>query len=54
MKSNDRRRYENMLNPFDIIGNASQGLAVPAGYTLEALSTEGVSKAIVSYRVFRQ
>jgi hypothetical protein len=54
MKANDRRRYENILTPSDIVTNGSQGLAVPAGYTLEALSTEGVSKAIISYRVFRQ
>ena len=54
MKAGDRRRYENILAPSDIVGNGSQGLAVPAGYTLEALSTEGVSKAIISYRVYRQ
>ena len=54
MKASDRRRYENILAPSDIVGNGSQGLAVPAGYTLEALSTDGVSKAIVSYRVYRQ
>ena len=54
MKASDRRRYENILTPSDIVANGSQGLAVPAGYTLEALSTDGVSKAIISYRVYRQ
>jgi|GEM_PF-3669320 hypothetical protein len=54
MKANDRRRYETILTPADIVANGSQGLAIPAGYTLEAQSTEGVNKAIVSYRVYSQ
>ena len=54
MKAGDRRRYENILATSDIVGNVSQGLSVPCGYNLEGLRTKCVSKAIISYRVYRQ
>lgn len=49
-----KRRYGNPLTTTDLVAGGAQGIAITAGFTLEALNPTGADTVILSYRTYRQ
>ena len=48
----NKRRYGNALTAKDLVANGAQGMAIAAGFTLEARNPTGANTVILSYRTY--